>query len=366
MTLMSITPLLKLMVEQNASDLHISSGSAPRIRVQGKLFPLEMPALTPSQSQQLCYSTLSAEQKKAFENQGELDYAFSLENIGRFRGNIFTQRGTHSAAFRIIPQQIPTFTSLGLPGILEEVCLYPRGLLLITGPTGSGKSTSLAAMIDYINQMTQQHIVTIEDPIEYLHNNKNCLINQREVGSDTKNFACALKSCLRQDPDVILVGELRDQETIQLALTAAETGHLVLSSLHTNSSISSINRIIDVFPSDQQNQIRMQLSFNLIGVFSQLLVNTKSDSRMAAVEVMLCNNAIKNLIRENKVHQIYSTMQIGQENSKMQTMNQVLLDLVMQGFISGETALGKAQDLVEFLNLIEKTPGAQRWFRGLI
>lgn len=346
--------LLKSLIDQMGSDLHISSHSPPRMRIHGDLLPLELPPLSEQNSLELCYSVLSEEQRKKFEQHWELDFAFNIKGLSRFRGNLFKQRGSVGGAFRVIPSQVPPIETLGLPSILREVCKKPRGLVLITGPTGSGKSTTLASMVDFINSTFTHHIITIEDPIEFIHSNKRSLINQREVGSDTESFARALKSSLREDPDVILVGELRDVETISMALTAAETGHLVLSTVHTNSCVATINRLIDVFPSHQQTQVRTQLSMSLMGIASQLLIKTLDLKRTVCPEMMFPNTAIRNLIREDKVHQIYSSMQLGQEGSGMQTMNQTLLQLVAKRRIAVSSAQALTPDPVEFQEMLIK------------
>lgn len=353
----SLAQLLKALLDQNGSDLHITSNSPPRLRINGLLLPLDLPPLSGDQTMLLCYSILTEEQKKDFEGNKEIDLSFSIKGICRFRANIFYQRGNVGGVFRVIPSRIPAFRELGLPRHIEEFCSMPRGLVLVTGPTGSGKSTTLAAMIDNINNKYQKHIVTIEDPIEFIHSNKHSIVNQRELGSDTDGFSKALKSCLRQDPDVVLVGELRDLETISLAITTAETGHLVFGTLHTNSCVSTINRIIDAFPAHQQSQVRTQLSFTLMGVMSQLLIPSLEGKRVACIEMMVPNSAIRALIRDNKIHQIYSSMQIGQESSNMRTMNQALLDLVATRKISDKTALGIAQDPIEMAELLNKYYG---------
>lgn len=347
--------LLKALIDQKGSDLHITAGSPPRIRISGSLIPLDLPALSEDQSMYLCYSIMTEEQKKNFEYQKDLDFSFNIKNICRFRSNVFMQKNSIGGVFRIIPSEIPEFQSLMLPKILEDLSKSSRGLILITGPTGSGKSTTLAAMVNFINENFQKHIVTIEDPIEFVHTNKNSIVNQRELGSDTLSFQKALKSCLRQDPDVVLVGEMRDLETISLALTAAETGHLVLGTLHTNSCVACINRIIDVFPSAQQSQIRTQLSFSLMGIVSQILLPVINNNRVVCTEIMIPNNAIRNMIRENKSHQIYSAMQSGQEESQMRTMNQSLLNLVISGKITEQTAINMSQEQNEMIDMINHT-----------
>ena len=353
--------LLKILVEASGSDLHITTNSPPQIRVDGKLAPMDFPPLNQVETKQLCYSVLTEAQKHKFEEENELDLSFGVKGLSRFRGNIFVQRGAVAGVFRVIPYRILTFEDLGLPSIVHELCAKPRGLILVTGPTGSGKSTTLASMIDYININRREHIVTIEDPIEYLHPHKGCLVNQREVGADTKGFKNALKYVLRQDPDVVLVGELRDLETIEAALTLSETGHLCLATLHTNSCVQTINRVVDVFPPYQQSQIRAQLSFVLEGVMSQNLIpRMNSRGRALSLEIMVPNAAIRNLIREDKIHQIYSQMQVGQEKFGMQTMNQSLLTLFQKRFISLEDALGRSQDAEELKQMINNPATMQR------
>lgn len=346
--------LLRAMIDKGASDMHITTGSPPLLRIDGEIVPLKLPPLGAVETKQLCYSVLTEEQKIQFEKNKELDLSFGVKNLSRFRANVFLQRGAVSGAFRTIPFKILSFDELGLPPIAAELAFKPRGLILVTGPTGSGKSTTLASIIDKINSETRQHIMTIEDPIEYLHPHKRCIINQREVGTDTGSFKQALKYVLRQDPDVVLVGEMRDLETIEAALTIAETGHLVFATLHTNSALQSINRIIDVFPPHQQSQIRAQLSFVLEGVISQLLLpRAGAPGRVLSMEVLVPNPAIRNLIREDKVHQIYSQMQMGQTKHGMQTMNQSLYGLYSRRLISLEEALGHSSDQEELRSMIE-------------
>ena len=343
------------MTESGASDLHISTGTPPRLRVDGKLRVMDHPPLTPTDTKALCYSILTDAQKHRFEEHNELDLSFGIKGLSRFRANIFMQRGAVAGAFRTIPFQIRTFSELGLPDIVNDLVKKPRGLILVTGPTGSGKSTTLAAMIDRINDERHEHIITVEDPIEYLHNHKKCLINQREVNADTMSFKAALKYVLRQDPDVVLIGEMRDLETIEAALTVSETGHLTLATLHTNSAVQTINRVIDVFPAHQQEQIRVQLSFVLEGILSQQLLPRKSgNGRVMSVEILVPNPAIRNLIREDKVHQIYSQMQTGQSKSGMQTMNQSLFDLYTKGLISYEEAMGRSMVPEELITMIQR------------
>ena len=349
------------MVDQGASDLHISVGAAPQLRIDGSLVPLKTAPLTPADTRQLCYSVLTDSQKQVFETENELDLSFGVKGLSRFRGNVFLQRGAVSGVFRLIPFEILSFEQLGLPPVIASFAEKPRGLVLVTGPTGSGKSTTLASIIDKINQEKRYHILTIEDPIEYLHPHKNCLVNQREVGSDTNGFLSALKYVLRQDPDVVLVGEMRDLETINMALKVSETGHLALATLHTNGCVQTINRIIDVFPPHQQAQVRAQLSFVLEGVVSQqLIAHASGRGRALAVEVLVPNPAIRNLIREDKIHQIYSSMQVGQARSFMQTMNQSLLQLYENGQITLDDALNRSSDPDELRSMIEQGGQARK------
>lgn len=349
----SLQELLKEVVKRGASDLHITTGSPPQLRVNGKLVPLEGPPLTPNETKQICYSILTEAQKHRFEEENELDLSFGLKGLSRFRANFFLQRGAMAGAFRLIPYKILTFEELGLPPIVNELVQKPRGLILVTGPTGSGKSTTLASMINRVNEERHEHIITIEDPIEYLHKHKGCLVNQREVGADTKSFKQALKYILRQDPDVVLIGEMRDLETIEAALTVAETGHLAFATLHTNSCVQTINRIVDVFSPYQQPQVRAQLSFVLEGVLSQTLIPKLSgDGRVLSIEAMVPNPAIRNLIREDKIHQIYSQMQVGQAKFGMQTMNQSLAALYQRRLISYEDALARSSDPDELRQMI--------------
>jgi twitching motility protein PilT len=348
--------LLKNMLDKDATDLHVSTGTPPRIRIDGKLISVNEAPLTPADTKALCYSILTDAQKHRFEENNELDLSFGVKGLSRFRGNIFMQRGAVAGAFRLIPYKIRTFRELGLPVIIDKLTKKPRGLILVTGPTGSGKSSTLAAMIDKINDERQEHIITVEDPVEYLHPHKQCLVNQREVNADTASFKDALKYVLRQDPDIVLIGEMRDIETIEAALTVAETGHLTLATLHTNNTIQTINRIIDVFPAHQQEQIRVQLSFVLEGIVAQQLIPKKSGKgRVLAVEVFVPTPAIRNLIREDKVHQIYSMMQAGQSKFGMQTMNQSLHALYMKGELSYEEALSKSIMPDELLNMMQKS-----------
>ncbi|HYQ48242.1 MAG TPA: type IV pilus twitching motility protein PilT [Thermodesulfovibrionales bacterium] len=359
----TIYDLLKVMIEKGASDLHITTGSPPRLRVDGKLIPLDHPPLTPVETKSLCYSILTDAQKHKFEENNELDLSFGVKGLSRFRGNIFMQRGAVAGAFRTIPFEIKTFHDLGLPEIVNDLVKKPRGLILVTGPTGSGKSTTLAAMVDRINSERYDHIITVEDPIEYLHGHKKCLINQREVNADTASFKAALRYVLRQDPDVVLIGEMRDLETIEAALTVSETGHLTLATLHTNSAVQTINRIIDVFPPHQQEQIRVQLSFVLEGILSQQLIAKKSGKgRALAIELLVPNPAIRNLIREDKIHQVYSSMQTGQARYGMQTMNQSLVELYTKGHIAYEDAVSRSpvpEEIITMLQRISSAPSAR-------
>jgi len=357
----SLYEFLKVMIDRGASDLHITAGSPPRIRVDGKLVPISDKPLTPAETKALCYSILTDSQKHRFEEKNELDLSFGVKGLSRFRANIFMQRGTVAGAFRMIPFRIKSFSELGLPPVVNELVKRPRGLILVTGPTGSGKSTTLAAMIDKINSERNEHIITIEDPIEFLHSHKKSIVNQREVNADTASFRDALKYVLRQDPDVVLIGEMRDLETIEAALTVSETGHLTLATLHTNTAVQTINRIIDVFPAHQQEQIRVQLSFVLEGIIAQQLIPRKSGKgRVLAVEVFIPTPAIRNLIREDKTHQIYSMMQTGQSKYGMQTMNQSLFNLYMRGELSYEDALRKSPEPEELLNMMQRASAGGR------
>lgn len=345
--------LLSLMVNQNASDLHISTNSPPRLRIDGMLLPLKSDELTAAQTRALCLSLLDDEQRKLFDAENELDFSFGIENVGRFRGNIFVQRGTVAGAFRYIPNKIRSFEELSLPPILREFSELPRGLVLITGPTGSGKSTTLATMIDHINRTYKKHIITIEDPIEYVHTNRQSLVNQREVGCDTASYHRAIHYVLRQDPDVVLMGELRDRESIETALVLAETGHLVLSTLHTNNCAQTVNRIVDVFPAAQHDQIRTQLSFVLEGVVcQQLLLNASGVGRSVALEILVATPGIRNLIRDDKAHMIYSTIQLNRSKTSMQTMNQSLANLVLNDKITPEEAIAHSSDPAELRQII--------------
>jgi twitching motility protein PilT len=345
--------LLKAMVEKGATDLHVTTGSPPQLRIDGRLVPLKTAPLTNVETKQLCYSILTDAQKHKFEEENELDLSFGVKGLSRFRSNLFMQRGAVAGAFRTIPYKILTFSELGLPPIVAELAKKPRGLVLVTGPTGSGKSTTLASIIDKINTERHEHIMTIEDPIEYLHPHKNCVVNQREIGADTHSFKKALKYILRQDPDVVLVGEMRDLETVESALVVSETGHMAFGTLHTNSCVQTINRILDVFPPYQQPQIRAQLSFVLEGVMTQnLLPKAAGPGRVLALEVMIPNPAIRNLIREDKVHQIYSAMQVGQSKFGMQTFNQALCALLQRRVIALDEAVARSSDPEELRSML--------------
>ncbi|MDH3422546.1 MAG: type IV pilus twitching motility protein PilT [Gemmatimonadota bacterium] len=356
---LSLRVLLQEMIQRGASDLHITVGNPPKVRIDGDLTnSRSAQVLAPKDTLQLAYSILTDNQKKRFETEDELDFSFGVQNLSRFRGNVYKQRGCVAMAIRQIPYEIVSVEKLGLPPIVNTLSDRPRGLVLVTGPTGSGKSTTLAAMVDKVNRERKGHIITIEDPIEFIHRHQGCMINQREVGADTQSFTAALKYALRQDPDVILVGEMRDLETISAALTIAETGHLVFATLHTNSAAESINRIIDAFPSHQQGQVRTQLAFVLEGVVTQTLIpRAKGKGRVAAVEVMICTAAIRAVIRDEKIHQIYSLMQAGKKHG-MQTMNDALVMLYTQGEITLDEAVKRSGDPNELLRAVgEKVPG---------
>ncbi|GAB4161312.1 MAG: type IV pilus twitching motility protein PilT [Planctomycetota bacterium] len=356
--MVTMEELLTQMVQLGGSDLHISVGAPPKIRIDGRLTDTQHEVLQPETTKKLIYSVLSADQVAKFEKNLELDFSFGVSNLGRFRTNAFLQRGTIAAVMRVIPFDVFDFQTIGLPvKVCEWVCNLPRGLVLCTGSTGSGKSTTLASLVNYINERRQNHIVTIEDPIEFLHRNKNCLVNQREVGGDTHGFARALKSVLRQDPDVVLVGEMRDLETIEAALTLAETGHLTFATLHTSDVTQTCNRIVDVFPAHQQQQIRTMLSFTLQAVLCQQLVpRIHGKGRVLAAEIMIANPAIRALIRDNKAHQIMSIIQTG-GSIGMRTMNQSLFELYRSGLISYEDAIEHCHDPADFQRLMERAQG---------
>jgi twitching motility protein PilT len=352
----SIDDLLEHMVALGASDLHVTTGSAPVIRLNGRLERIEeFPRLTPDDTQRILYRILSTEQQKHLEINRQIDVSYAIPGLARFRVNVYFQRESLGAAFRMIPTEIKTLEDLGLPPQLHELATKPRGLVLVTGPTGSGKSTTLAAVIDEINRTRDDHIMTIEDPIEFLHRHKRCLVNQREIGPDAVSFGEALRGALRQDPDVILLGEMRDLETIATALTAAETGHLVFATLHTQDAPSTIDRLIDVFPAAQQEQVRVQISSTIQGVVTQTLVPTIDGSgRVAATEILLPDDAVRNLIRQAKVEQIYSVMQTGSSKG-MQTLEQSLVDLVSRGIITQDTALSRSSRPDQLLGLLQRT-----------
>jgi twitching motility protein PilT len=357
MTTFNLRALLEEMLEKNASDLHLTAGERPKLRIDGDIVSASVEeVLSPKDTLSLAYSVLTENQKKRFELDDELDFSFGIQNLARFRGNVFKQRGCVAVVLRMIPFSVLTFEDLGLPAVIGQLADRPRGLILVTGPTGSGKSTTLAAVIDRINKNRKGHIITVEDPIEFIHNHQGCIVNQREVGTDTKSFASALKYALREDPDVILIGEMRDLETIAAALTIAETGHLALATLHTNSAAESINRIIDVFPSNQQSQVRAQLAFVLEGVITQtLLQKATGRGRVMAAEIMVATPAIRALIRDDKIHQIYSAMQAGKKFG-MQTMNDALYQLYVQRQVAKEECLRVAPEKNEFLRMIGEKP----------
>ena len=357
MTTLNLRALLEEMIERNASDLHLTAGERPKLRVDGDITNSSVEeVLAPKDTLSLAYSVLTENQKKRFELEDELDFSFGIQNLARFRGNVFKQRGCVAMVLRMIPFNVLTFQDLGLPPVVAQLAERPRGLILVTGPTGSGKSTTLAAIIDKINKERRSHIITVEDPIEFVHTHQSCIVNQREVGTDTKSFASALKYALREDPDVILVGEMRDLETVAAALTIAETGHLVLATLHTNSAAESINRIIDVFPSNQQSQVRAQLAFVLEGVVTQtLLPKASGRGRVMAAEIMVATPAIRALIRDDKVHQIYSALQSGKKYG-MQTMNDALYQNYVQRLVTKEECLRVSPDKNEFLRQIGEKP----------
>jgi twitching motility protein PilT len=353
----TLPELLHTMVQMEGSDLHITTNTPPQIRVHGHLVRLQAPDLSPSDTKQLAYSVLTDAQKKRFEETMELDFSFGIKGLARFRVNMFNQRGSVGAVYRLIPEKIRSFQELSLPPVLATLAEKPRGLVLVTGPTGSGKSTTLAAMVDKINKERHDHILTIEDPIEFVHQHQGCLVNQREVHSDTESFSNALRAALREDPDIVLIGEMRDLETVEAALRIAETGHLTFGTLHTNSASQTINRIIDIFPAHQQSQIRTQLSLVLEGIVCQALLPKAGGGRVVSLEIMVPTHGIRNLIREDKVHQIYSAMQTGQEKMGMQTMNQSLATLHQKRLITVETAMMASSNRDELQDLINRGVG---------
>ncbi len=352
--MITLLQLLKFATDQGASDLHISAGSQPSLRVNGRMVRVKMEALAKESTRKLCYSVLSDLQKSRFEEAKELDFSFDVKNMARFRANYFFQKGSVAGVFRKVPVNIPRFQDLQLPNAVAELTNLPYGLVLVTGPTGSGKSTTIASMIDKINTEHFGHIMTMEDPIEFIHSHKNCVVNQREVGADTNSYKNALKYVLRQDPDYCLLGEMRDLETIEAGLTVAETGHLVFATLHTNSAVATINRIVSVFPGEHQERVRTLLSFVLQGVISQRLLPSLQGGRVAAMELMIMNPSIRNLIRENKIHQIPSMMQIGQDKSGMVTMNQSLMSLIIKRKIDVKTAFAASPDPEQLDQLLKK------------
>jgi twitching motility protein PilT len=354
----TLPELLKTLVENEGSDLHIATNTPPQIRVHGHLRKLEMPDLQPADSKQLVYSVLTDAQKKRFEESNELDFSFGIRGLARFRCNVFSQRGAVGAVYRVIPEKIRSLQELNLPPVLGNLAERPRGLVLVTGPTGSGKSTTLAAILDKINTERHDHILTIEDPIEYIHQHKSCLVNQREVHSDTNSFGNALRAALREDPDVVLIGEMRDLETVEAALKIAETGHLTFGTLHTNSAAQTINRIIDIFPANQQAQIRTQLSLVLEGIVCQaLLPRVDGKGRVCSLEIMIPTPAIRNLIRDDKIHQIYGAMQTGQEKLGMQTANQSLASLYQRRLVTLDAAMNSSSNKDELQEMINRGVG---------
>ncbi|MFC2169900.1 type IV pilus twitching motility protein PilT [Acidobacteriota bacterium] len=355
---MTIQELLQTTVERDASDLHLTSHIPPRIRIHGDLISLDQASLTPAETKSLVYSLLTDRQKKQFEDKLELDFSFGISDLGRFRGNVFMQKGSVAGAFRKLHSQMWNFSQLGLPKRLEQLCYLPRGLILLTGPTGCGKSTTLACMINYINSRRGVHVITVEDPIEYFFSPDKSIINQRELFVDTHSYPNALRAVLREDPDVVLVGEMRDLETVEATLRVAETGHLTFSTLHTNSAAETISRIVDIFPPQHQSQVRVMLSMCLEAVITQsLLPRSDREGRVLALEILIPNSAIRNLIRENKIHQIYSTMQMGQEKFGMQTFNQSLASLYYQGAIALETAMNATSKQEELTDIIQRKEG---------
>lgn len=351
---MNLIQLLKFAKERGASDIHITAGAAPGLRIDGKIMRVKMDKLKSEDSRRICYSVLKDHQKALFEQNKELDFSFEVKGVARFRANYYFSKNTVAGAFRQVPVEIPNFQELGLPDYIKALTNIPNGLVLVTGPTGSGKTTTIAAMMDVINRVKYGHIVTLEDPIEYIHQHGKCLVSQREIGTDSNSYTRALRSVVRQDPDYCLIGELRDLEAIEAALQLAETGHLVFSTLHTNSAVQTINRLVSVFPAEQQGRIRVMLSFTLQGVISQTLLPSKKGGRVLAYELLLMNPGVRNLIRENKLHQLETMMQVGQKKSGMTTLNQNLFKLFKSGHISKEQALQNSQDIESMMNLFKK------------
>ncbi len=355
--MVSLRELLEIMAKKGASDLHLTVGAPPMIRVDGRLQKMDFDRLTPEVTKKLAYSMMNEKQKLKFEENSELDLSFGIENLSRFRCNIFVQRGNVAVSMRQIPYRVKTFEELGIPKVIQEFANYPRGLVLVCGPTGSGKSTTLAALIDKVNRERNEHILTVEDPIEYLHRHMGCIVNQREVHADTKSFASALKYALREDPDVVLIGEMRDLETIEAAINISETGHLVFATLHTNSAAESINRIVDVFPTNQQEQIRVTLSFVLQSVLVQQLIPKIGGGRALAMEIMTATPALRAIIRDDKIHQIYSTIQAGQKYG-MRTMNQSLAELYLQHKVTIGDAIARSSNVDELNEIVARKTGA--------
>jgi twitching motility protein PilT len=356
----TLNELLKELIDKGASDLHITTGVPPMMRLHGRIVPVGSEPLNAAETKSMAYSILTEDQKQKFEDQHELDLSFGVKGMSRFRANVFVQRGAVAIAIRTIPYKIFSFEELGLPQVVADLCERPKGLILVTGPTGSGKSTTLATMVDKINREKEEHIITIEDPIEFVHAHKKCVVNQREVYADTRSFKAALKSVLREDPDKVLIGEMRDLETVEAALTIAETGHLTFGTLHTNSAVQTINRIIDVFPPHQQPQIRAQLSFVLEGILCQgLMPRANGQGRVLVLEVLIPNAAIRNLIREDKLHQVYGMMQSGRERSGMQTMNESLLQHYLRRNITMDQALGASMQVDELMQMIQRAGAGQ-------
>lgn len=354
----TLVSLLRKMIEKKASDLHICANSQPRYRIDGSLIPLDDPLLDAHDSKRICTEMITEAKVKQFEGFQEFDFAFGVEGLSRFRGNLYFDRHGVAGAFRALAEKIPDCDSLGLPDKLKDLATKPNGLVLVTGATGSGKSTTIASIMDRINETREDHLITVEDPVEYIFQHKKCLVNQRDVGEHTQSFANGLKYLLRQDPDIVLIGELRDLETMATAITVAETGHLVFATLHTNSAVQTIDRIIDVFPSYQQPQVRSQLAFILEAVISQHLLPKIGGGRVLGIEMMFPNSAIRNLIREGKTHQIYASMQTGQQKSGMQTMNQCLIEHVVKGRVEKEVAMEYSPDHDEFESLLKRAQGA--------